>query len=177
MTQPPPPPYGPPDEGPQYPGSQPTPPGPQYGQPSQHLPPTPPPSQQYPGQPTPSSSSRSPHPGPPDDPSATRQSWSALRSPDFFRTLFSLDFNRFITGRVLGVVYGLIMVLLAITYLVVVVAAFTQNAGVGILTLLVGALAFLVYLIFARITLEFYAATIKTAENTGRLLERDQNRD
>ena len=177
MTQPPSSPYGPPDEPQQYPGSPPVPPGPAYGQPGGQYPPPQQAWQQ--DQDDPRAASSAPQPsfaGPPDAPHSARQSLAALRDPSFFPTLFSLDFNHFITGRVLGVVYGLIMVLLGIGYLVAVVTAFNNSAGAGILTVVVGALAFVVYLIFARITLEFYAAMIKTAENTGRLLEREQGR-
>ena len=67
--------------------------------------------------------------------------------------------------------YGLITVLLAIGYIIVVIGAFASSVWLGLVVLILGPLVALVYLIFARITLEFYAAAIRTASNTTRLVE------
>ncbi len=92
-------------------------------------------------------------------------------TPSFFAGLFDYSFSKFITTRVLGVLYGLITVLLAIGYIIVVIGAFASSVWLGLVVLILGPLVALVYLIFARITLEFYAAAIRTASNTTRLVE------
>lgn len=67
--------------------------------------------------------------------------------------------------------YGLITVLLVIGYIIAVISAFTSSVWLGLVILILGPLIGLVYLIFARITLEFYAAAIRTASNTTTLVE------
>ena len=92
-------------------------------------------------------------------------------TPSFFAGLFDYGFSRFITTKVLGVLYGLVTVLIAIGYIVAVIGAFASNVWLGLVVLILGPLVGLVYLIFARITLEFYAAAIRTASNTTTLVD------
>lgn len=92
-------------------------------------------------------------------------------TPSFFAGLFDYSFSKFITTRVLGVLYGLITVLLVIGYLIAVIGAFASSVWLGLVVLILGPLLGLVYLIFARITLEFYAAAIRTASNTTTLVD------
>jgi len=92
-------------------------------------------------------------------------------TPSFFAGLFDYSFSKFITTRVLGVLYVLITLLLAIGYIIAVIGAFASSVWLGIVVLILGPLLGLVYLIFARITLEFYAAAIRTASNTTTLVD------
>jgi uncharacterized membrane protein len=94
-------------------------------------------------------------------------------TPSFFAGLFDYSFSRFITTKVLGVLYGLVTVLIAIGYIVAVISAFASNVWLGLVVLILGPLVGLVYLIFARITLEFYAAAIRTASNTTTLVDQE----
>lgn len=96
---------------------------------------------------------------------------SDVGTPGFFAGLFDYSFSKFITTKVLGVLYGLITVLLVIGYIIAVISAFTSSVWLGLVILILGPLIGLVYLIFARITLEFYAAAIRTASNTTTLVE------
>lgn len=98
-------------------------------------------------------------------------SLSGVGNPGFFAGLFDFSFSKFITTKVLGVLYALIVVALAIGWLVAVIGGFTTNVWLGLAALILGPIFLLVYLIFARITLEFYAAAIRTASNTGQLVE------
>lgn len=95
---------------------------------------------------------------------------SGVTEPGFFAALFDFSFSKFITQKVLGVLYALLAVVLVLTYVGAVIAAFVANAGLGIAVLILGPIVALIYLIFARITLEFYAAAIRTAQNTGTLV-------
>ncbi|WP_418908785.1 DUF4282 domain-containing protein [Glutamicibacter endophyticus] len=83
------------------------------------------------------------------------------------KALFDLDFRKFITPTIIKIVYVLIMVMLALTYIVFVFGAFNANVAFGFLTLLIlGPLFVLVYLVLARAGLESLIAQIRTAENT-----------
>lgn len=82
----------------------------------------------------------------------------------FFGALFDFNFEHMVTPRIVKFAYILVTVLIALTYLGVVVAAFTENVGAGLLVMfIIGPLLALVYLILARITLEFYRSLVVMA--------------
>lgn len=83
----------------------------------------------------------------------------------FFASLFDISFSSFITPMIVRAVYVLFMVLIALGYLITVIAGFAHSAGVGILFLVVGALVALVYLVMVRILLEFYMAVVRMSED------------
>ncbi|WP_282837988.1 DUF4282 domain-containing protein [Microbacterium flavum] len=125
-----------------------------------------------------------PPPGPPPTPgqnewenvaSGAAQSFgntiSGVSTPGFFAGLFDYSFSKFITTKVLGVLYGLVTVLIVIGYIIAVISSFAASVWLGLVVLILGPLIALVYLIFARITLEFYAAAIRTASNTTTLVD------
>lgn len=95
---------------------------------------------------------------------------SGVTHPGFFAGLFDFSFSKFITTKVLGVLYGLITVAIVVGYIIAVIVGFQANIGLGFVALIFGPILALVYLIFARITLEFYAAAIRTASNTSALV-------
>lgn len=174
-------PYSPPDSQltpPPYgaPVSQPTPPPAPYGSAAGQY--TPPQGQYVPSQAqyAPPQGQYPPQPGdyppvPPSAPGRFDAPLSSLKDPSFFPTLFSFDFTHFITLKVLSALYGLLMLALGLGYVVAVISSFMQSAGFGLVVLILGAVGLLIYLILARISLEFYAAAIRTAENTTKLLE------
>ncbi|MHC6594806.1 DUF4282 domain-containing protein [Arthrobacter sp. C152] len=88
------------------------------------------------------------------------------------KNLFDLSFTRFVSPSIARIVYILIMIGLAVTYLFFVIAAFASRQPVmGFLVLLViGPLFVLIYLALARIGLESLIAGIRTAENTAELV-------
>lgn len=83
----------------------------------------------------------------------------------FFKALFDVSFTHFITPKVVKVVYLLAMVALGVMWLIVTISAFTQSAGFGLVMLLLGPVGILLYLVFIRITLEFYLATVRMSED------------
>ena len=72
------------------------------------------------------------------------------------KALFDLSFTRFVSPGLVKFVYILVMVLLVLGY-------------VGLV--LFGPLVTLIYLVLARVGLEVLIATIRTAENTGTLVQ------
>ncbi|MDQ6937032.1 MAG: DUF4282 domain-containing protein [Actinomycetota bacterium] len=83
----------------------------------------------------------------------------------FFAALFDFSFTTFVTPKIVKVLYILITVGLALIYLALVVSAFANNGGAGVLVLIFGALGYLVYLAFARVVLEFYMAVFRIADD------------
>ncbi len=87
------------------------------------------------------------------------------------KALFDLSFTRFVTPSIAKIVYVLIMAVIALTYLVAVVASFRANAALGLFVLIIlGPIVAILYLVLARVMLESLIATIRTAENTGELV-------
>ena len=89
----------------------------------------------------------------------------------FFSDLFDLSFTRFVTTKIIKVLYVLAMVLIGLFALVWVVAAFRDSVALGVLSLFVLVpLVSLLYLIYTRVLLEFVIQVFRITE-----LLRDQN--
>ncbi|QDQ96679.1 DUF4282 domain-containing protein [Tomitella fengzijianii] len=102
------------------------------------------PQQPYPGP-------QQPYPGPQAQPA----------DKGFFGALFDFDFEHVVTPRIVKIAYILAAVVIALLYFVFTVAAFSESvAGGFVVMLIVGPLIGLVYLVLARITLEFYRAIV-----------------
>jgi hypothetical protein len=93
-------------------------------------------------------------------------------SKGFFGALFDFSFNSFVTPKIVKLVYVLATIAIALGYLVFVVAGFKESPGVGIVVLLLGAVAAIIYLAFVRMTLEFYYAIVRMSEDINRRLPR-----
>lgn len=83
----------------------------------------------------------------------------------FFKALFDFSFSTFITPKVVKFVYVLSVVALGLLWFIMLVASFSQSAGAGLAVLIVGPILVLLYLVFIRMTLEFYLATVRMSED------------
>lgn len=84
-----------------------------------------------------------------------------------FSALFDFSFRRFITIRVIRIMYILALVGISIATLGMLVTAFEASAGLGILTLFIGApIFFVLALLAARVYLELIMVIFRIAENT-----------
>jgi hypothetical protein len=90
----------------------------------------------------------------------------------FFAALFDFSFSQFVTPKIVKLVYVLATIAIALTYLVLVIASFTESAGAGVVVLLLGAVLALVYLAFIRMTLEFYFAIVRMSQDINQRLPR-----
>lgn len=108
----------------------------------------------------------------------------APRQPSFFSSLFDLKFRSFITIRFAAVIYVIGIVLIALNYIGAVIssiivagasmatAAYTSSGvgGVGvflvIMTVIVGAVMTIFWIMLLRVIIEFFVANIRTAEST-----------
>lgn len=112
-----------------------------------------------------------PQPAPgPDDPQQNRPA-AGLGGADaagFFKALFDLQFNHFVTPKIVKVVYLVGMVLIGLSVLGMLPLAFLmmqEQAFVGLLFLLAIPLLAIIYLAFFRMTLEFYYALVRLSED------------
>lgn len=91
------------------------------------------------------------------------------QSPDaqgFFAALFDLDFKSFVTLKFAKFIYILLIVVLALGWLVYVVIGFIADPWLGFAALLLGWIPAFLWLVLARVSLEFYIAMIRTSQNT-----------
>lgn len=88
----------------------------------------------------------------------------------FFGALLDLGFTTFVTPMVVGVIYVLGMVVLAVGLVVALVAGFVDSVASGIGVLVLGPLVALVYLVLWRMLLEFYVAVTRMADDLHRRL-------
>jgi hypothetical protein len=80
--------------------------------------------------------------------------------------LFDLSFTRFVTIGVVKIVYILGMVVLAILLLLMLIGAFSQGVGMGLLALIVLPIVGFLELLFLRIWLEIIVCMFRIAQNT-----------
>lgn len=98
---------------------------------------------------------------------------ASAQAKGFFSKLFDFSFSSYITPSIVKVVYILAIALVVLGWLGTSAAAFGSNAALGIFVLLIlGPLYALFILVIVRITLEFYTAVIRIAEDVHELKSR-----
>lgn len=110
-------------------------------------------------------------PGGPGSPGWT-QGYEPQNDGNFFANLFDFTFKRYIAESVVKVLFILLLVAFGLGYLIAVILGFAASAGTGFLTLIVGGLFALLYLILIRVSLEAIVAAVQAAKNTEKLLQR-----
>lgn len=83
----------------------------------------------------------------------------------FFASLFDFSFSTFITPKVVKFVYMIALAALVLGWLSFLFGAFGRSAGYGLVVLVLGPIFILLYLVFIRITLEFYLAMVRMSED------------
>ena len=89
----------------------------------------------------------------------------------FFNSLFDLSFANFITIRIIGILYIIAIVLVSLSSLFLFVSLCNNGFGGVLLGLVITPLLWILQVIGIRVGLESLAASIKTSENTARMLE------
>lgn len=84
--------------------------------------------------------------------------------PNFFRALFDVSFTQYVTPSVVKVVYLLSIVLVSVMTIVSIIGAFSQGPMAGLMMLGIALVGGTLTLVFFRMTLEFYLATIRTSQ-------------
>lgn len=109
-----------------------------------------------------------------------QQNQTVQDSKGFFGALFDFNFDNFVSVKYAKFIYILAIILaglaLLLGWLFPAIAMFSESAGLGLTMLLLGwipiAVIALFQLIFIRMFLEFVIASVKTADNTSRLVEK-----
>ncbi len=81
-------------------------------------------------------------------------------------SLFDFSFSHFVTMKIIPILYGIIMVLVALASLVFAFSGFASNFFAGLLTLILAPVFFFFYVVVSRIWLEFVVVVFRIAENT-----------
>lgn len=85
----------------------------------------------------------------------------------FLGTLFDFSFTEFVTTKIIKVLYGIGIVLAALTALSWIVSGFGSSFGKGLLFLILSPLVFIIGVILTRVWLEIVIVVFKIAENVG----------
>ena len=96
----------------------------------------------------------------------------ATKDKGFFAALFDLSFKSFITIRFASILYIAGIVLLTLGWLIFTVMSFAADPGAGVVVFFGGLIGLFIYIVLFRLMLEFYVATVRTAQNTSILVER-----
>ncbi len=88
----------------------------------------------------------------------------------FVGSLVDLSFSAFVTTRLVPILYIIAVVLAGIIAVVVLLSGFMRGIVTGLISLIIAPLAFLLYVILARIWLELVIVLFRVAENTGELV-------
>lgn len=108
--------------------------------------------------------------GPQHQPDPFRDPAGASRG--FFAALFDFRFTSFVTPTIVKVVYVLVTILIALSYLGFLVSSLRAGVLTFLFVLVAGAVGALVYLALARITLEFMYAIVRMSEDIHQRLPR-----
>lgn len=91
---------------------------------------------------------------------------SQLEAKGLFAGLFDFSFTTFITLKFLRVIYILLMVLIVLGGLGFLLAGLSEGGGTAVATVIFVPLGVLLYLVFARISMELIALFFRIGENT-----------
>ncbi|MGH2947352.1 MAG: DUF4282 domain-containing protein [Solirubrobacteraceae bacterium] len=90
-----------------------------------------------------------------------------MEEKGFFASLFDISFTSFVTTKIIKVIYVITLVLIGLFAIGLVIGAFADSVGFGILALLVIApLGALLYTIYARMLLELVIAIFRIMEHS-----------
>ncbi|MEZ4503096.1 MAG: DUF4282 domain-containing protein [Dehalococcoidia bacterium] len=102
---------------------------------------------------------------------------NAAGGKNFFGRLFDFSFSEFITGSVIRFVYMLLVVLSGLGALAFLIGGLARGGGAAIGALVFAPIAFLVYVLLARIWLEVLIVIFRIAENTEEIARHMRGRD
>ncbi|MEN6479191.1 MAG: DUF4282 domain-containing protein [Anaerolineales bacterium] len=86
----------------------------------------------------------------------------------FFQALFDTSFSELITPKIIRVLYMIGIVIAGIVALAFIISGFGRGIGLGILSLILSPILFVLYVIMFRVGLETLIVVFQIAENTRR---------
>jgi hypothetical protein len=93
--------------------------------------------------------------------------WSGVKT--LLSILTDLSFKRFVTPRLIKLIYILSLIAAALSALAWMASGFTEGIMRGCFTVATGPIAFFFYMLTARVGCEFMLAVFQIAENTARV--------
>ena len=102
------------------------------------------------------------------------RAWQEVRL--MFSILTDLSFKRFVTPRLIRLIYCISLIAAALSAAAWMASGFQTSMFYGVFTIVTGPLAFFIYMLTARVILEFMLAVFRIAENTEKLRERNEGR-
>jgi hypothetical protein len=109
-----------------------------------------------------------PAPPPASRPPASSGQSATPSASSFFNDLFDIRFTRFVSLRLISVVYILIIVAVTVGALGTIFTGFVLGVGEGIFALILAALLWIVYVVLARVCLEAFAVLFRIHDDTSR---------
>lgn len=106
----------------------------------------------------------------PESPSALSHTWSQVRA--MMSILTDLSFKRFVTPRLIRLLYLISLIGAVLAALAWMVKGFSVSIAYGCFTFITGPVAFFIYMLTARVMLEFMLAVFRIAENTEKLRDK-----
>jgi ABC-type multidrug transport system permease subunit len=92
-------------------------------------------------------------------------------SGGFFAGLFDFSFTKFVTPRLVAVLYVIGIIGTGIAALGIIIAGFANGFGAGIASLIAAPIIFFIYLLFLRVGLETLIIAFKNAESNRQIAE------
>lgn len=111
---------------------------------------------------------------PPSSSSFLSRAWGEVMT--MFSILSDLSFRRFVTPRLVRLLYFISLIGAALSAIAWMVSGFKTGVFYGLFTIVTGPLAFFIYMLAARVMLEFMLAVFRIAENTDKLREKNESR-
>ena len=96
---------------------------------------------------------------------------SRVQASGFLNDLFDIRFTRFVSLRLISVVYVVILAAVSLVALALVFAGFSNGAGAGLFALVLAALGWVIYVVLARVALEAFAVLFRIHDDTSRMAE------
>jgi hypothetical protein len=86
-------------------------------------------------------------------------------------SILDLSFSKFITVSIIRFVYALLLIAVAIGYVLLVIAGFSQGVLAGVGVMVVGLIGAVIEMIFIRMWLELIVVIFKIGENVSKIAQ------
>jgi hypothetical protein len=94
-----------------------------------------------------------------------------MEEKKFFAALFDLSFSQLITKRIIKALFAIAIAVSAIAALVVLIGGIAGGGGGAFLSIIVAPIAFLLWVLVARVWLEIILVLFRISDNIDKLVE------
>jgi len=99
---------------------------------------------------------------------------SGMKSSANLGALLDFSFSKLITISIIKFIYGLMLAMIALGWLIMTIGSLLQSVVTGLLVGVVGLLVAILYAIMARVSLEIVVVIFKIGENVSILASREK---